>query len=36
MSNPKNSFKLDRRDEIILMIIAIVTPLAAMPAIFGA
>ncbi len=36
MSKPENSSKLDRRDEIILMIIAIVTPLIAIPATFGA
>jgi hypothetical protein len=36
MSNPKNSFELDRRDEMILMIIAVLTPLIAIPAMFGA
>ncbi len=35
MANVKPNKGLDRRDEMILMIIAVVTPLAILPAMLG-
>ena len=35
MKNVMRNTKLDRRDELILIIVAIVTPLAALPAMLG-
>jgi len=35
MTNGRNNKGLDRRDEMILMIIALVTPLAILPAMLG-
>ena len=35
MTYDRNNKGLDRRDEMILMIIAIITPLAILPAILG-
>lgn len=36
MTNINSSRKLDRRDEMILIIIAFATPLAILPTFFGA
>ena len=35
MANENGNAKLDRRDEVILALIALLTPLAALPVIFG-
>jgi len=35
MNDFENNFKLDRRDEMILMIVAFVTPLAILPVMLG-
>jgi len=36
MSYFKGNAKLDRRDEMILALVAVLTPLVALPLIFGA
>ena len=36
MADIKNNAKLDRRDEIILALVALLTPLATLPVMFGA
>ena len=36
MANMKHNAKLDQRDEIILALVAFLTPLATLPVMFGA
>ena len=36
MANFKGHAKLDRRDEMILVLVAVLTPLTALPMVFGA
>lgn len=36
MADLKRNAKLDRRDEMILVLVAILTPLAVLPVMFGA